>query len=289
MSENLLFKEPTASDFVEYAQQTASWIKTTGQISKFGKTWNQSPDSKEDFTDYPMLTPKSLYGGSAGVGLFYLRLYQATKNEEYLEEAKSAAKEIIETDEGVSFYERTLNSKASGSKLVHVKNMPGWAAGYYNGPTGGGYFIIKLYELTQNDEYKNYAVKVADDLLSAAKKSDEGIYWSEQNDLCGDAGFVTYLADIYKLTGDKKYLEAAVSFGNFLLSKGKSAPNGGKYWNVVDLTIIDFPKDVFWVNNAHGTSGVGWIFAILYKISKDEKFLEAAREAAKYMPSQSME
>ena len=283
MSENLLFQEPTASDFVEYAQQTASWIKTTGQISKFGKTWNQSPDSKEDFTDYPMLTPKSLYGGSAGVGLFYLRLYQATKNEEYLEEAKSAAKEIIETDEGVSFYERTLNSKASGSKLVHVKNMPGWAAGYYNGPTGGGYFIIKLYELTQNDEYKNYAVKVADDLLSAAKKSDEGIYWSEQNDLCGDAGFVTYLADIYKLTGDKKYLEAAVSFGNFLLSKGKSAPNGGKYWNVVDLTIIDFPKDVFWVNNAHGTSGVGWIFAILYKISKDEKFLEAAREAAKYI------
>lgn len=283
MSENLLFKEPTASDFVEYAQQTASWIKTTGQISKFGKTWNQSPDSKEDFTDYPMLTPKSLYGGSAGVGLFYLRLYQATRNEEYLEEAKSAAKEIIETDEGVSFYERTLNSKASGSKLVHVKNMPGWAAGYYNGPTGGGYFIIKLYELTQNDEYKNYAVKVADDLLSAAKKSDEGIYWSEQNDLCGDAGFVTYLADIYKLTGDKKYLEAAVSFGNFLLSKGKSAPNGGKYWNVVDLTIIDFPKDVFWVNNAHGTSGVGWIFAILYKISKDEKFLEAAREAAKYI------
>ena len=283
MSENLLFKEPTASDFVEYAQQTASWIKTTGQISKFGKTWNQSPDSKEDFTDYPMLTPKSLYGGSAGVGLFYLRLYQATKNEEYLEEAKSAAKEIIETDEGVSFYERTLNSKASGSKLVHVKNMPGWAAGYYNGRTGGGYFIIKLYELTQNDEYKNYAVKVADDLLSAAKKSDEGIYWSEQNDLCGDAGFVTYLADIYKLTGDKKYLEAAVSFGNFLLSKGKSAPNGGKYWNVVDLTIIDFPKDVFWVNNAHGTSGVGWIFAILYKISKDEKFLEAAREAAKYI------
>lgn len=283
MSENLLFKEPTASDFVEYAQQTASWIKTTGQISKFGKTWNQSPDSKEDFTDYPMLTPKSLYGGSAGVGLFYLRLYQTTKNEEYLEEAKSAAKEIIETDEGSAFYERTLNSKASGSKLVHVKNMPGWAAGYYNGPTGGGYFIIKLYELTKKEEYKNYAVKVADDLLAAAKKSDEGIYWSEQNDLCGDAGFVTYLADIYKLTGDKKYLEAAVSFGNFLLSKGKSAPNGGKYWNVVDLTIIDFPKDVFWVNNAHGTSGVGWIFAILYKISKDEKFLEAAKEAAKYI------
>ena len=283
MAENTLFKEYNSADYVKFAEQTASWIKTTGSLGKYGRLWNQSPDSKEDFTDYPMLTPKSLYGGSAGVGLFYLRLYQATKKAEYLEEAKSAAKEIIESDEGAAFYERTLNAKASGSKLVHVKNMPGWAAGYYNGPTGSAYLVLKLYELTGEELYKNYVIKVADDLLASSKKSETGIFWSEQNDLCGDAGFVTYLAAIYKLTGDKKYLDSAVSFGNFLLSKGKPAPRGGTYWNVVDLTIIDFPKDVFWVNNAHGTSGVGWIFAILYNISKEEKFLNAAKEAAKYI------
>lgn len=284
MAQNILFKERTSADYIEYAQQTAAWIKTTEKIGKFGKIWNQSPDLKEDFSDYPMLTQKSLYGGSAGVGLFYLRLYQATKKAEYLDEAKSAAKEIIETDEGTAFYERTFAPRSMGaSKLVHVKNMPGWAAGYYNGPTGSAYLVIKLYELTGDESYKAYAVKVADDLLASAKKSDEGIYWSEQNDLCGDAGFVTYLSSIYAITKDAKYLEAAKSFGNFLLSKGKPAPKGGTYWNVVDLTIIDFPKDVFWVNNAHGTSGVGWIFAILYKLTKDEKFLNAAKEAAKYI------
>lgn len=284
MSENILFKEYSSSDYVSFAEETASWIKTSRQTKKYGASWIQSPDSKEDFSDYPMLTEKSLYGGSAGVGLFYLRLYQATKKAEYLKEAEEAARNIIETDEGAAFYERTLNAKASGaSKLVHVKNMPGWAAGYYNGPTGGGYFVIKLYELTQNDEYKKYAVKVADDLLAAAKKSDAGLYWSEQNDLCGDAGFVTYLSSIYELTKDEKYRDAAKSFGDFLLSKGKAAPRGGTYWNVVDLTIIDFPKDVFWVNNAHGTSGVGWIFTILYKLTGEEKFLEAAKEAAKYI------
>lgn len=284
MAANVLFNDYSASDYIKFAEQSASWIKSTKQAGKFGTRWIQSPDSSEDFTDYPMLTPKSLYGGSAGVGLFYLRLYQATKNSVYLEEAESAAKEIIETDEGAAFYERTLNAKANGaSKLVHVKNMPGWAAGYYNGPTGSAYLVLKLYELTKKEEYKSYVVKVADDLLSAAKKSDEGIYWSEQNDLCGDAGFVTYLSSIYKLTGDKKYLEAEKSFGNFLISKGKDAPRGGKYWNVVDLTIIDFPKDVFWVNNAHGTSGIGWIFTILYNSTKDERFLNAAKDAAKYI------
>ena len=91
MAENTLFKEYNSADYVKFAEQTASWIKTTGSLGKYGRLWNQSPDSEEDFTDYPMLTPKSLYGGSAGVGLFYLRLYQATKKTEYLEEAKSAS------------------------------------------------------------------------------------------------------------------------------------------------------------------------------------------------------
>ncbi len=284
MAENILFREKTASNYIEFAKQAAEWIKTTEKKGKFGKTWIQSPDSAEDFSDYPMLTEKSLYGGAAGIGLFFLRLYQATNEAEYLSEAEEAAKAIIEGDEGAEFYERTLNSKQSGaSKLVHVKNMPGWAAGYYNGPTGGGYFLLNLYKVTKNEEYKKHAVKIADDLISAAKENEDGIYWSEQNDLCGDAGFVTYLSSIYELTGDKKYLETEKRFGDFLLSKGKAAPNGGTYWNVVDLTIIDFPKDVFWVNNAHGTSGVGWIFTILYNSTKDERFLKAAIEAAKYI------
>lgn len=284
MAENILFREKAAEDYIEYAKQAAEWIKTTEKKGKNGKTWIQSPDSAEDFSDYPMLTEKSLYGGAAGIGLFFLKLYQATNEAEYLSEAESAAKAIIEGDEGAEFYERTLNTKQSGaSKLVHVKNMPGWAAGYYNGPTGGGYFLLNLYKVTKNEEYKKHAVKIADDLISAAKENEDGIYWSEQNDLCGDAGFVTYLSSIYELTGDKKYLETEKRFGDFLLSKGKPAPNGGSYWNVVDLTIIDFPKDVFWVNNAHGTSGVGWIFTILYNSTKDERFLKAAIEAAKYI------
>ena len=97
MSENILFKNYTSQDYVKFAEQTANWIKTTGKIGRTGKLWLQSPDSKENFDDYPMLTPKSIYGGSAGVALFYLRLYQVTKNIEYLDEAKSAAKEIIST------------------------------------------------------------------------------------------------------------------------------------------------------------------------------------------------
>lgn len=284
MAQNILFKAYGADDYIEIAKQAAKWIKTTEILTENGKRWTQSPDSTEDFSDYPMLTEKALYGGSAGIGLFYLRLYQAVGNEEYLSEAKAAADEIIATDEGTEYYEKKLNGEhAEADKLVHVKNMPGWSTGYYNGPTGSAYLVLKLYEITKEEKYKAYAIKVADDLLAAAKQSKEGIYWSEQNDLCGDAGFVTYLVSVWQLSGNDTYIQAAKSFGDFLLSKSAPAPNGGRYWNVVDLTIIDFPDDVFWVNLAHGTSGVGWIFTVLYNATKEQRYLDAAVDAAKYI------
>lgn len=34
---------------------------------------------------------------------------------------------------------------------------------------------------------------------------------------------------------------------------------------------------------AHGTSGVGWLFAIIYQASGLERFLKGAKEAAEYI------
>ena len=284
MTANYLFRRYQADDYIAIAQEAEKWIRTNEIETPYGIRWKQSPDSSEDFSDYPMLTEKALYGGSAGIGLFYLRLYQAVHNEAYLDKAEKAADYIIHTDEGPDFYRKAL-SHASGEadKLVHVKNMPGWIIGYYNGPTGSANLILKLYETTGKEKYRDYAVKVADDLLQNAVKEEEGLRWSEQNDACGDAGFAPYLISVWKLTGDRRYLDAASALGHYVVSRGKPAPNGGRYWNVVDLTIIDFPPDVFWVNFAHGTSGVGWIFAILYQATGEEIFLQAARDAAEYI------
>ena len=284
MSENYLFRQYGTEDYVRIAEEAAMWIKSNERKTPHGKRWNQSPDSSEDFSDYPMLTEKSIYGGSAGIGLFYLRLYQVTKKDEYLQEAKAAADDIIATDEGVDFYLNILNNtKGTEDKRVHVKNMPGWIIGYHNGPAGGGHLALKLYELTKEDKYRAYVLKVADDILAVSKKTPEGIHWSEQNDVCGDSSFTLILVSAWDISKDQKYLDAVRELGRYVVSKGKDAPKGGKYWNVVDLTIIDFPKDVFWVNFAHGTSGLGWIFTVIYQATKDEVFLKAAKDAADYI------
>ena len=214
---------------MKIAEQAAKWIKTTELPAPGGKVWEQSPDSDEDFSDYPMLTPTALYGGSAGIGLFYLRLYQATGKEAYLEEARAAAGHLMTLDVGEGFYQKILGRKKERKdKLVHVKNMPGWEIGFYNGPTGWAYLARKLYDVTGEERYKAYVLKVMDGLLAAARQSEDGIYWSGQNDLCGDAGFVIHLISAWELSGDGKYLDAAKSFGDFLLTKAAPAPRGGR-------------------------------------------------------------
>lgn len=284
MAENYLFKQYGTEDYVRIAEEAARWIKGTEKITPHGKVWKQNPDSDDDLSDYPYLTDRAMYGGSAGIGLFYLRLYQVTKKVEYLDEAKAAASDIMANYEGRDFYINTLkNASGYHDKRVHVKNMPGWIIGHHNGPVGGGYLALKLYEVTKSDEYKEYAEKAADDLISVAKDTSLGIHWSEQSDVSGDAGFVLYLIAVWEASNNQKYLDAAKEAGRFILSKGIDAPSGGKYWRLVDMTIIDFPEDVFWVNFAHGTSGVGWVFAVLYKATKDEVFLNAAKDAAEYL------
>lgn len=284
MANNVLFKKYDSNDYIEIAEQTARWIKTTEVVTEKGKYWKQVPTSKDDFSNYALLTEKALYGGSAGIGLFYIRLYQATGKAEYLQEAKDAAEYIINTDEGVDFYNRNLNQSREGlNKLIHVNIMAGWSTGLYNGPLGGAWFILKLYEIEKNEKYKNYIIKAADDLLKAAKKADTGIYWSDQNDLYGDGGFILFLVSVYEFTKDEKYIEAAKALGDYIEAIGKPAKNGGRYWKVVEVELLDFPKNSVWVNLAHGTSGIGWLFAALYKATKVQKYLDAAVDAAKYI------
>ncbi len=282
MSANPLFKEYTADDYVEIAEQTARWVKQHEKKQKVGKTWEQSPDSSEDFSNYPVLTDKCLYGGSSGVGCFYLRMYEVTKKEEYLNEAKEAAKWILADYEGPSFYD-TLKVKHEGDRLVHVKNMAGWAAGLMNGPTGQAVFILQLYKATGDKAYLDFAVKAADDLFTAAIKDEYGIHFSEQQDLVGDMSFIFLLTNIFDVTKDSKYIELAKGICDYVIHRAKPAKNGGKYYNVVDLSLIDFPKGSVWVNWAHGSAGVGFLLAAVYKYTKEEKYLSAAKDAAAYL------
>ena len=49
-----------------------------------------------------------MYDGSAGIGIFLIRLYEATSDERGLKEAEEAAAHIIATQVGPEWYQHTL-------------------------------------------------------------------------------------------------------------------------------------------------------------------------------------
>ena len=70
--------------------------------------------------------------------------------------------------------------------------MPGWAAGSYNGPVGEAYFLEDLYHVTRKQEYRDFVLRTADILMEAASLDERGLFWSEQEDITADGGFMFF-------------------------------------------------------------------------------------------------
>ena len=273
-----IFHKNTAEDYLRAAIETANWIDTLAVKTEYGRIWKALPEGQEGYReDVPMFTSKSMYDGSAGIGIFMIRLYEATSDERWLKEAEEAAAHIIATQVGPEWYEHTLHSEVKG-----IIPVPGWAAGSYNGPVGEAYFLEDLYQVTRKQEYRDFVLRTADVLMEAASRDERGLFWSEQEDITADGGFIVFLDIVYRCTGIRKYLDFASEAAERVAKDALNAPNGGKFWKLLDLSMIDFPKDTTFPNWSHGTTGTAWMFAALYQDTGKQEFLELAKAGLEY-------
>lgn len=283
-----LFNQIDQEEYLKKAIETADWIETLSVEEGTGKYWSRSPKIKDDeLTDYPYYSTKGLYSGSAGVGEFLLRLYEVTRDNKYLDEAKKAAEYILATKRGREAYDFYRDNKGEG-----LASFSGWGFGIYNGPAGEGFFIDSLYEYNKDTRYIDFIKLTSDTLIEAAIEDEKGLYWSDEKDVSSDGGLILYLVKAYERTGDKKYIDTAKRVADGILALGKEAPNGGKFWITINadfsafkntgLNIIDGTGYIF-PNFAHGVSGLGYVFGALYKATKEDRYLEATKDIAKYI------
>ena len=273
-----IFHKNTAEDYLRAAIETANWIDTLAVKTEHGRIWKALPEGQDGYReDVPMFTSKSMYDGSAGIGIFLIRLYEATSDERWLKEAEEAAAHIIATQVGPEWYEHTLHSEVKG-----IIPVPGWAAGSNNGPVGEAYFLEDLYQVTRKQEYRDFVLRTADVLMEAASRDERGLFWSEQEDITADGGFIVFLDIVYRCTGIRKYLDFASEAAERIAKDALNAPNGGKFWKLLDLSMIDFPKDTTFPNWSHGTTGTAWMFAALYQDTGKQEFLELAKAGLEY-------
>lgn len=267
------FEPVTSERLIEKAIETAEWIEQYAHEDGDTKYWDVLPGKEQ--TGSFLLKETGIYGGAPGVAFFFLRLYGVTNEEKYLQNAKAAINYVISRYRGQEDFR-------SDSEF-----LPGAEIGFLNGPAGGAFVASRLFELTGEKKYKDYAIRVTDDLIDSATQEDGKLFWYGNYGIIGEGSLILYLVDAYETYGAERFLEAAHLGAKYIVSKREEAPNGGYRWYAMDTA--KFPTigkaGGYFPGFEYGAAGSGYILAEVYEHTKDEELLETAVGAAKYIQS----
>lgn len=278
-SAQLPFRAKTDEDYLEAVFQIVKYLKTNEVVTPKGKYWKVSPEPGNEYKDDLIITPKSIYAGSAGIGQFFLQLYEVTRKEEYLKEAKDAAEYILNTYEGPEFFKNVLEGNDGG-----VWPVKGWGTSVYAAPAGQGIFLEQLYEQTNEKRYHEFLLRTADDAILAGKDDGKTLHWSSEADLMADGSYGFFFLYVYRKTGNEKYLEAAKKVVAFTDTRIVPAKIGGIYYKNADLTLVGWKsKETVFPNFSHGAAGSAFLNVLLYEETKEKSYLDKAKRVVEFL------
>jgi len=233
---------------LEAALEAARWIKASAVQTEEGTTWPAVPGNEESLNS-------TLYSGTPGVVLFFLEAYYSTGDKEFLTEARAGADYLL-------------------AALEKEKS-----AGLYVGISGIGFALQETYKATGDGKYIDGVKRCLQYLKDNALKRGRGIEWSQTTDIIsGTAGTALFLLYAARELKDPSLLDLAALAGWRLVELGQ-AEGGGTKWAMDP----DYPR--LMPNFSHGTAGVSYFLASLYKETKNEEFLHAALSGARYLQS----
>lgn len=206
------------------------------------------------------------YSGSSGPLYYYIGLYTTTGKEKY--------KDLIL--KGADYLNKNWRTQIKIAKAGI--DFDGIEYSYYLGISGIGVILAKIYELFGREEDKNTIIDITDEVIKGAKETADGLSWSiDKSPLLG-GGTVLYLYKIYELIQEQTILDAANKGADAILAEAISDPRGGFAWNS-----YAHPNQTRVPNFECGTAGVGYILGVAYEVSKEKKYLQGAKEAAKHL------
>lgn len=237
-----------AANYVKIAREAGEWIRASAVKKTDGTIWLADPnDAKSETLD--------LYSGSPGVILFFIEFSKTTKDKSYLKDARAGADYLI-------------------ARLPEIKET-----GLYEGIAGLGFVFIETYKATKNEKYRQAAQQVVKLLKERANEKGAGAQWSETTDIIsGNAGTGLFLLYAARELKDDSLRDLAAKAGRRLIEVGRAETVGTK-WAMDDV----FPR--LMPNFSHGTAGVSYFLATLYRETKRKEFLDAALAGAEYLKS----
>jgi lantibiotic modifying enzyme len=235
--------------YLDLALRCARWIETSRQETDHGIAWPANPLE-------PTSVELDLYNGMPGVILFYTELSRATGDERW----RTAARQ------GVEHLAAALDPDD--------EHLDG---GLYTGLAGFAFTFQTVADLGGDERAGQLADRALDRLAARARRDDRGADWGGSWDIIsGNAGIGLLLLRADERKRDRQVLELARQAGRRLLAVGEPA-EGGTMW----YPAKDFRRN--YPNFSHGTAGVSYFLASLYRRIREPEFLTAALAGARYL------
>jgi len=204
---------------------------------------NYAP-AAERYTLQPM--ENDLYNGRAGVGLFFAALEKISPGSSYRALAHASLKPI----------QRWI-------KLATDEELTEFGFGGYAGLSSIVYALTRAGEFLGEDEL------IADARSAALRIRSDQIEKDDSLDaMNGAAGAIPGLLACYAATGEPEVLARAVACGRHLLQRRALDKFGFRTWPTLDGCHL--------TGFSHGAAGIAYALLLLYKITADAEFYEAA-------------
>ncbi|MCM1171445.1 MAG: glycoside hydrolase family 88 protein [Clostridium sp.] len=260
-----IFKNYDKDSYLNTALDVSKWLDANTVEKEYGKAWKISSGAGNSGGDdlAEKMTDRSIYSGAAGVGYFYIQLYEATGNKGFLEQAIAAGEYLLNT------FTEELGKKP----------------GIHGGLAGEGLFAELLYEKTKDIKYREYAIKAGDTIFEQATRKDDHFEWGGIPDYMGDGSIVAYWLYLYKLTKEEKYVEFAKEYLDYIISFHTKKEDGTVFWRFFDIHdyFPELPSGGILPNFAHGTAGIVYLLTKYYEATEDREYLELAENGFAFL------
>ncbi len=198
---------------------------------------------------YSRALPPDFYDGVAGTAFFLLQLYRTNKHPVVYKTIKGSINQLTSSDNEI------------GSN------------GFFNGNAGVIFTLMTASVVLKDKNIERYATQMLNNLIASAKNE------TENDIISGAAGIILFLLYCYKHFNKQPFLlKTAISLGDSLIERADKTEIGYSW-----KTLEGFQQNL--TGFAHGASGIGAALIELYAVSKEKKFLSAAREVFCYEDS----
>ena len=249
---------PRQQPYLDAAVGAARWLRGRAIETEAGLAWETGAaptDTRPIQID--------LYHGTAGVVMFLLAMAEVTRDDSYLADARATANDL-------------LTRVPPGAEPAEL--------GLYGSIPSAALALWAVARAAPSARYRAAALELTRRVADAARPTGAGVQWNEFYDasfgVAGGCLFLLHAAS--ELAGDPiapQLVELAARAGRRLIEVAVPVGDGGLMWPIGATTTRWMP------NFGHGTAGVGYALATLYRRTGERTFLDAALRGASYLES----